>query len=642
MAKEDMEHRDATGSLHASDTLKDENVDLKRKLAELRLKLQLLEGAKDSEHVVKCGYLHKYRPFSGGLFSPSWALRFFSLVSKTLLYYKSEQDTTMHPRGRIDLGKSVTVEVEGYKVNKFWTFSLIDPEGGSLLRLSTENQADGEVWVAAFQNAGCTVVEAPAGRATSPRPPSKDLRYRGKGQTVEMMTRKKVDVGVATTEAPSEEKEEKPREWRASFPVHKSRYSILSSERLTTQNHHGLLNLAAVILVVTNSRLIMENVLKYGFRAGHFAFWFAHPLRAVPLLVTWVGLSVFAAIALAVELAAVHLGLHDYAAALVQAVNCGFVLFVPCTVINFYKPDIWISVLMMMVVLTLFMKLISYAHVNHDLRRLRRQGTDRAKNHALLQLQLQDYPANLTIGNMAYFLLAPTLCYQTNYPRSSRLRKRWLFRRIVEAVICVALMIVLIEQYIHPASINSIRPLRDLDFGRILERLLKLSIPVLYFWLVMFYVFFHLWMNILGEVLCFADREFYRDWWNANNIEQYWRLWNMPVHMWLVRHIYFPCMYYTKSRQFSIFVVFFLSAVFHELAIGVPMRLMRGWAFFGILSQIPLIQVSQMMNTYLKNEQAGNFLFWFTFCILGQPMGLMLYMHDYSAQQQAEGTVLAS
>lgn len=34
-----------------------------------------------------------------------------SLVSKTLLYYKSEQDTTMHPRGRIDLGKSVTVEV---------------------------------------------------------------------------------------------------------------------------------------------------------------------------------------------------------------------------------------------------------------------------------------------------------------------------------------------------------------------------------------------------------------------------------------------------------------------------------------------------------------------------------------------------
>jgi hypothetical protein len=39
--------------------------------------VQLLEGAKDSQKVVKCGYLYKYRPFSGGFFSPSWALRFF-------------------------------------------------------------------------------------------------------------------------------------------------------------------------------------------------------------------------------------------------------------------------------------------------------------------------------------------------------------------------------------------------------------------------------------------------------------------------------------------------------------------------------------------------------------------------------------
>lgn len=39
-----------------------------------------------------------------------------------------------------------------------------------------------------------------------------------------------------------------------------------------------------------------------------------------------------------------------------------------CVFAIFMQPDIWISVLMMMVVLTLFMKLISYAHVNHDLR----------------------------------------------------------------------------------------------------------------------------------------------------------------------------------------------------------------------------------------------------------------------------------
>nr|GEU60264.1 diacylglycerol acyltransferase 1 [Tanacetum cinerariifolium] len=58
----------------------------------------------------------------------------------------------------------------------------------------------------------------------------------------------------------------------------------------------------------------------------------------------------------------------------------------------------------------------------------------------------------------------------------------------------------------------------------------------------MFYCFFHLWLNILAELLRFGDREFYKDWWNAQTVEEYWRLWNMPVHKWIVRHLYFPCL----------------------------------------------------------------------------------------------------
>ncbi len=36
---------------------------------------------------------------------------------------------------------------------------------------------------------------------------------------------------------------------------------------------------------------------------------------------------------------------------------------------------------------------------------------------------------------------------------------------------------------------------------RIAERVLKLSLPVLYVWLCGFYCFFHLWLNIVAEVL---------------------------------------------------------------------------------------------------------------------------------------------
>ena len=31
----------------------------------------------------------------------------------------------------------------------------------------------------------------------------------------------------------------------------------------------------------------------------------------------------------------------------------------------------------------------------------------------------------------------------------------------------------------------------------------------------------------------------------------------------------------------------------------------------------------------LKNDQIGNYIFWVTFCIVGQPTSLILYYHDW-------------
>jgi len=323
----------------------------------------------------------------------------------------------------------------------------------------------------------------------------------------------------------------------------------------------------------------------------------------------------------------------------IHTLNTIGAVLVPCIIIVYWHPDLLVSLLFMLVVLTLGMKLVSYAHVNHHLRRLRREppapGT---QHHGLLQQQLSAYPGNLTLGNMCYFLCAPTLCYQTDYPRSTRFRKRWFLRRCMELLVCVALMGILIEQYIYPACLNSLQPIQKGDILRTLERILAVAVPLLGFWLVMFYSTFHLWLNILAELLRFGDREFYRDWWNCTTIEQYWRLWNMPVHMWLVRHVYFPCMHYSRSKQFSVVVVFALSALFHELAVGVPMNLIRGWAFWGIMGQIPLIHLTASLNKLLKNDQAGNIFFWLIFTTLGQPAGLLFYVSDYSLKKQLEGS----
>ena len=48
--------------------------------------------------------------------------------------------------------------------------------------------------------------------------------------------------------------------------------------------------------------------------------------------------------------------------------------------------------------------------------------------------KLQHYPENLNYADLYYFMACPTLCYELNFPRSARIRKRFLIKRVVEMV----------------------------------------------------------------------------------------------------------------------------------------------------------------------------------------------------------------
>ena len=68
------------------------------------------------------------------------------------------------------------------------------------------------------------------------------------------------------------------------------------------------------------------------------------------------------------------------------------------------------------------------------------------------------------------------------------------------------------------------------------ERLLKLAIPNHLLWIVSFYLIFHSYLNLVGELTQFGDRRFYLDWWNAPDINTFWRTWNLPVHRFAMRY----------------------------------------------------------------------------------------------------------
>ena len=119
------------------------------------------------------------------------------------------------------------------------------------------------------------------------------------------------------------------------------------------------------------------------------------------------------------------------------------------------------------------------------------------------------------------------------------MKRNWL--RILTLIFRLFLSNVLIVFLFAQTVSPNLRNLtRDLENGKkvfsvdiFTGYLLKLTIANTYIWLLVFYSYFHLFFNLLAELLKFGDRVFYKDWWNSSNVSAYWRLWNLPVHYWL-------------------------------------------------------------------------------------------------------------
>jgi hypothetical protein len=224
-----------------------------------------------------------------------------------------------------------------------------------------------------------------------------------------------------------------------------------------------------------------------------------------------------AALALARDTAAGRRGTEALIFAL-QAVVTTVALAAPSAVVVLTRADIAPALLLTMCAIVTWAKLVSYHHCNADCRAGRRAGEPPrpgergAPDVDELSWARLRYPENLSALNMLWFLATPTMTYQVNFPRSDRVRKRWLARRVAELLIGVGLALVIVDQYMAPACANSLKPIAELDALRMAERVLKLALPNLYVWLVIFYCLFHSWCNVLAELTRFGDREFYKDW----------------------------------------------------------------------------------------------------------------------------------
>jgi hypothetical protein len=96
------------------------------------------------------------------------------------------------------------------------------------------------------------------------------------------------------------------------------------------------------------------------------------------------------------------------------------------------------------------MKLISYVAVNQYFRRATAtkapSGNRNGSSAAGTVVGSVQYPHNLTVWDLVYFMMAPTLCYELNFPRTPTIRFDFVARRATEVVLLCAVMISISQQ----------------------------------------------------------------------------------------------------------------------------------------------------------------------------------------------------
>lgn len=254
--------------------------------------------------------------------------------------------------------------------------------------------------------------------------------------------------------------------------------------------------------------------------------------------------------------------------AFLHTLNATLCLAVTSFVVYFYIHHPGIGTLCEIHAIVVWLKICSYAFTNRD---LRLAMLNPSADPGLPEIYSScPYPRNITIQNLTYFWMAPTLVYQPVYPRTQSIRWSFVFKRLGECLVLSVFIWLLSAQYATPVLRNSIEKIAVMDIASILERIMKLSTISLIIWLAGFMALFQAGLNALAELMQFGDREFYTDWWNSSSLGAYWRSWNRPVYLFMKRHVYSPLVGRGWSPLAASGVVFLLSAALHEMMVGIP------------------------------------------------------------------------
>ncbi|XP_055352649.1 sterol O-acyltransferase 1-like isoform X2 [Paramacrobiotus metropolitanus] len=249
---------------------------------------------------------------------------------------------------------------------------------------------------------------------------------------------------------------------------------------------------------------------------------------------------------------------------------------------------------------------------------------------ATVQKDVDPYP---NLGNYVYFQFVPTLVYRDNYPRTKEIRWNFVFLNFAHVIGGIAYCYYVFVRFCVPVFRNFNH--EHVNFKTFMRSIFDCILPGSLNLLVVFYGFLHAWMNAWAEMLRFADRLFYKDWWNCTSFASYYRTWNGVVHDWLYTYVYSDIYRLggPAYRNLALFVTFVLSALVHEYIICCLLRIFYPVMFvmFGGFG------VWMFFASYGRQSRPWNVLLWFGLFV-GQGIFLCLYSCEYYARYNCPPT----
>uniref|UniRef100_A0A1B6DYG0 diacylglycerol O-acyltransferase n=2 Tax=Clastoptera arizonana TaxID=38151 RepID=A0A1B6DYG0_9HEMI len=273
-------------------------------------------------------------------------------------------------------------------------------------------------------------------------------------------------------------------------PCHKPRDSLFSWSS-DFNDYSGFFNWGFLLLFMGGVRLLLENLLKYGILVDPEQWLVVLTGRQEggpehPSIILICYTIVPVVICLLIEKALAKEAMPARTGLIAHVLNLTVLVLIPIVIIHIYSSGFSLvgATSVCFLYCILFLKLWSYVQVNLWCRKeisiisskihLRRQSLSTSKISSMVkheeiqeeeELHLVQYPNNLSLKDLYYFILAPTLCYELNFPRTERVRKRFLLKRLFEVLILVQVMMSLFQQWIIPSVKNSLIPFSGIFIG---------------------------------------------------------------------------------------------------------------------------------------------------------------------------------